>query len=90
MVRKYKLNNSCTTYVVYPKKKKKKISGGIKPNSLIGERVYSRFLGLGIVVSATRDICTIQYAETKIQCYKNNLVELIKASKKYDDLDSHT
>ena len=78
MIRKYKLNNSCTTYVVYPKKKRNKISKKAQQDSLIGQRVYSKYLGWGTVVSANRDLCTIQYDETKMQCYKKRLLELIK------------
>ena len=30
------------------------------------------------MVSVNRDLCTIQYDETKMQCYKKRLLELIK------------
>lgn len=80
MIRKYKLNNSCTTYVVYQKKKRNKIPKKIQ-DSLIGQRIYSKHLGWGTVVSVNRDLCTIQYGETKMQCYKNHAFELIKKTK---------
>ena len=80
MIRKYKLNNSCTTYVVYQKKKRNKTPKKIQ-DSLIGQRIYSKHLGWGTVVSVNRDLCTIQYGETKMQCYKKLAFELIEKSK---------
>ena len=79
MIRKYKLNNSCTTYVVY--QKKKRTSQNPNRNSLIGEKIYSQYLGWGTIVSADRDLCTIQYRETKIQCYQNCALHLIEKTK---------
>ena len=78
MIRKYKLNNSCTTYVVYQKKKRNKTSKKTQQDLLIGQMIYSKHLGWGTVVSVNRDLCTIQYDETKMQCYKKRLLELIK------------
>ena len=80
MVRRYKLNNSCTTYVVYPSKKKEK-----KPvvRTLIGQKVYSRNLGWGTIVSDNRGLCTIRYAERKVQCYTDDEKKLVEATKEY-------
>ena len=80
MIRKYKLNNSYTTYVVYSKKKK---TFQDKKDPLVGQRIYSRFLGWGTIVSVHRDLCTIKYGETKIQCYKNNALDLIERTKAF-------
>ena len=80
MIRKYKLNNSYTTYVVYSKKGK---TFQDKKDPLVGQRIYSRFLGWGTIVSVHRDLCTIKYGETKIQCYKNNALDLIERTKAF-------
>ena len=82
MVRKYKLNNSYTTYVFYPRKEKTKKNSKRK-DTLIGQRIYSRYLGWGIIASVRDDLCTIQYGETKIQCYKKNAFELIERTKAF-------
>ena len=81
MIRKYKLNNSCTTYVVYQKKKRNKTSKKTQQDLLIGQMIYSKHLGWGTVVSVNRDLCTIQYGETKMQCYKKLAFEVIEKSK---------
>ncbi len=78
MIRKYKLNNSCTTYVIYNKKNKSKPAF---KKTIIGERVYNRYLGWGEVVSVLRDVCTIKYADTKMQCYKEDALRLIEKTK---------
>ena len=77
MIRKYKLNNSCTTYVVYNKKKKAKGTHN-KDNTIVGTIVYSRYLGWGDIVSISRDLCTIKYGEIKKQCYKDDALRLIE------------
>ena len=79
MIRKYKLNNSCTTYVVYNKKKKAK--GTHNKDTIVGTRVYSRYLGWGEIVSISRDLCTIKYGEIKKQCYKEDALRLIEKTK---------
>ena len=79
-MRKYKVNNSYTTFVVYQKKKKAKAT----PNNnaaILGAHVYSRYLGWGMVVSVSGDLCTIKYGEIKKQCYKANALRLIEKTK---------
>ena len=80
MIKKYKLNNSCITYVVY--EEKKKATKVTKKNPLIGQQIYSKYYGWGTVISAVGDLCTIQYEEIKIQCYKKRALELIEKTKK--------
>lgn len=80
MVRRYKLNNSSTTYVVYPSKKKDKKTVA---QTLVGKRIYSRNLGWGTIVSDHRGLCTIRYSETKVQCYTKDARKLVEATKEY-------
>lgn len=80
MVRRYKLNNSCTTYVVYPSKKKEKKAAD---RTLVGQKVYSRNLGWGTIMSDHRGLCTIRYVETKVQCYTKDAKKLVEATKEY-------
>jgi hypothetical protein len=49
--------------------------------TLLNKVVYSKYLGKGIVVSVSTDICTIQYEERKVQIKRKDLENLIADNK---------
>ena len=58
----------CTKYLEIQQKKRPSDN-----KSLIGKKVYNKHRGIGLIISVSGDIFTVQYKDIKLQCRKEHL-----------------